>query len=65
MAREAPVMEYDEDSEDERPDQPECDPTTELDLHGIYQVNCVQTRRQLADFLASEDASSPSCLQVR
>lgn len=33
----------------------------ELDLSGHYQVNCVQSRHQLSDFLDSMDTS---CLQV-
>lgn len=67
MAREAPVTEaepdYDEDS-DEAPYHPEYSLIAELDLHGNYRVSHVQTRCQLARFLASEQASSPSCLQV-
>lgn len=37
------------------------DSMAELGLSGHYQMNCIQTRRQLSDFLDNMDTS---CLQV-
>lgn len=64
MAREAPTEPDSDDDSDEPPYHPEYSLIAELDLQGSYRVNRVQTRRQLARFLASEEATSPSCLQV-